>query len=1020
MSELDFLNPVFLRGLGTNAGLVSVLVLVTGLAQPLERRSFRVYMLLLGALYGLGAVLAMQAPVVLAPGLQADIRSVILALAGAFLPLPAAVLATAIGAAYRGWVLGGAGALVGIGTMCTTTALGWLWQRWRGRLHPREQTRLWTLLPLALAIIATVVVWGFALPAGLGQPLMSTLLPVLVPVVTGTVLLFGGLLLGEQTREHAEQALRRALSDKRLGENRLWLALQASGDGLIDWDVDTGEVRLSDGFYRQLGHEPGDFPMTMQAISDIVHPEDVPTRDAAMAHSRKNPDRPFSLEFRRRTKQGEWRWFRARGQFFLADEHHPHLLMVGTTTDIHDAKLHARTLEQQVAERTAEIAAVNAKLAQALGQAEAATLAKSEFLANMSHEIRTPMNAILGFTDLALRSDTSPRLRNQLGNIQRAARSLLGIINDILDFSKIESGKLSLEHQPFAVDEVLARVGQMLSLAAGNKGLLFLVDLEPVAPPPLLGDALRLQQVLLNLCSNAIKFTAQGEVIVQARLRPEGQRWAMQVAVSDTGIGIAEAQLQRLFTPFDQLDTSTTRRYGGTGLGLVISRQLVQLMGGSIEVRSRAGEGTVFEVRLVCDAAAAAAEPAAEPAAESALRGLPVCVLGAGRWAEITSRQVAALGCQVCTQLELPDVAAPGTPPPALVLVDSRMPGAAQLVADWHAAQDGPACLLAGPDGDEDLFEATRRGGFAACVGEPIVPSALRATLLAALQSDQDTAHAGRVATGPEAPPPELAGRRILLVEDNEMNQMVAVELLAGIAKAQVQVASTGLEALACLRHTRFDAVLMDVQMPGIDGFETTKRIRAEPRLATLPVIAMTAHATAHYRQRCVAAGMNDFVGKPFAAPDLFRVLLHWIALQEVPAEAPAAPPATASGATVSLAVGLACCLGREDLFRRVLGRFMDTQAADAERFEQALASADTDTLARLAHGMVSTAGMLGAQQLSALALELQTALDEGPAERWRSLAAAYAQAHRAAVAEFSAYQATAANAGDGVKPPAA
>ncbi len=541
------------------------------------------------------------------------------------------------------------------------------------------------------------------------------------------------------------------------------------------------------------------------------------------------------------------------------------------------------SLEQRVAERTHE-------LAQARDAAEAASRAKAEFLANMSHEIRTPMNAVLGFTDLALRGDIGPGVRAQLGNIHRAAHSLLGIINDILDFSKIESGKLTLEQQPFALDDVLARVATMLAPEAQRKGLRFVVDLDPAAPPRLVGDALRLQQVLLNLCGNAVKFTAAGQVSVQARVRPDGARLALALAVSDTGIGIAEEHLQRLFTPFDQLDTSTTRRYGGTGLGLVICRQLVELMGGTITVHSRPREGSRFEVVLTLDGAGPAVPPA-----------------GAG----------AAAG--------------------------------------------------------------------------------------------------GHVVVAPA--PAALAGCRILLVEDNELNQIVAVELLADVAKAQVHVASNGLQALEQLQQASFDAVLMDVQMPGIDGFETTARIRAEPRLAGLPVIAMTAHATARDRQRCVAAGMNDFVGKPFDAGDLFAVLLRWIAPRSAAPETGASAAGLRStGSAVSLQAGLARCLGREDLFRRVLTRFMATQAQDRARFEQALTEGDVGALAQLAHGMVSTAGMLGAERLSSLARELHGVLEDGPRERWLVQAQHYLLAQAEAVAELAAYLA----AGEALSLPAA
>ncbi|MBX3634605.1 MAG: response regulator [Rubrivivax sp.] len=629
-------------------------------------------------------------------------------------------------------------------------------------------------------------------------------------------------------------------------------------------------------------------------------------------------------------------------------------------------------LEQRVAERTRE-------LAEARDAAEAATRAKSHFLANMSHEIRTPLNAIRGLGDLALRgTPPSARLHEYLTQIRRASDSLLLLVNDLLDFSRIESGRLEIEQRVFSLDELVDSVAAAVGLDAGRKGLEMTVDCAPALPDRLIGDPLRLGQVMLNLCANAVKFTERGSV--QLRLR--GARAArgmvrLRVVVVDTGIGIDPGQLPRLFRPFEQLDTATTRQQGGSGLGLAISRQLAELMGGTLQAHSRPGQGSRFELCLTLPAA----EPALLPQPPQDRAPSVVAIEDQAVAGQALTHAFARLGWRGVVVPGVPQALAGMAAPTDLVLVSRRLrhddadTAAARLrAAGWQSARLVRVLAC----GDEAGADRSVANGYDTTAAQPLTVPALRSLL----PKSPD-------ATPPSAPMPgALAGRRILLVEDNELNRLVATDLLTEVAGARVQVASSGEEALRLLAGPLPDVVLMDVQMPGLDGFQTTARLRADPRLARLPVVAMTAHATPADRQRCLDAGMDDFVSKPFEPEHLFQVLLRRLPAADDAVQAPPPPAGTAPGA-VDFALGLRRCLGHSDLYRRVQQRFAAAHASDSDEARQALRDVDRERLARLAHRMVSSAGLLGAEALAATARELQ---DTAPLadEDWQALGARY------------------------------
>jgi signal transduction histidine kinase/DNA-binding response OmpR family regulator len=532
-------------------------------------------------------------------------------------------------------------------------------------------------------------------------------------------------------------------------------------------------------------------------------------------------------------------------------------------------------------------------------QREAAQVAervKGEFLANMSHEIRTPLNAIVGLTDLALRSELSPKLRDYLSNSRMAAESLQALIDQVLDFSKIEAGRLDLEIRAFRLDDVLQRVTVIVGQKAQQRGLELMLNTGRLVQQQLVGDAHRLTQVLINLCSNAVKFTEEGEIVVMTvqQVAVDDTYCTLRFSVHDTGIGMSAAQIDRVFHPFTQADSSTTRQYGGTGLGLAISKQLVEAMGGQIGVLSTLGVGSEFFFTATFGRGELL--PAPELPAWPRVQGLQVLVVDDSIHArDIFKALLEDLGCVAC----LADSAAsalrwlddPANPGIDLVLLDWKMPvtdgfQAARLLRRHARMSHQPPVIMITGYGDEALARRVRDEGFEACLTKPVTTSSLLDTIVSAFGDGERRPFAPPEVSAPvatatsTAPAPlrtELQGRHVLLVEDNEFNQLVATELLRGVAGVHVTVAHHGEQALELLRMAHFDAVLMDVQMPIMDGYETTRRIRDIPTFAHLPVIAMTAHATHKDREACIEAGMNDYITKPFDPEELFAMLVRWI-----------------------------------------------------------------------------------------------------------------------------------------------
>jgi signal transduction histidine kinase/CheY-like chemotaxis protein/HPt (histidine-containing phosphotransfer) domain-containing protein len=624
-------------------------------------------------------------------------------------------------------------------------------------------------------------------------------------------------------------------------------------------------------------------------------------------------------------------------------------------------------------------------------RAESATRTKSEFLANMSHEIRTPLNAIIGMSYLALRTGLDAKQRDYVAKAHTAASSLLGIINDILDFSKVEAGRLEIESVGFDLDEVLANVANVTAYKANEKGLEFIFRTPPEVPRALVGDPLRLGQVLTNLINNAVKFTESGEILVDTELvAREPEAVQLQFSIRDTGIGMTPAQIGRLFRAFSQADGSTTRKYGGTGLGLSISKHLVELMGGEIAVDSRPGQGSCFHftVRVGVGREAPHRSPVL-PAALNGARALVVDDNAAAR--EILREMLAALSLAADVAASGPEAlaalqAAAGRGAPYdIVFMDWNMPGmsgveAARAIKAARPPARSPAVVMVTAFGMEEVRAAAEQAGVEGFLVKPVHQSRLFDAVAEAF--GQPAAGAGRRVPA-AARTVSLQGLRVLLVEDNEINQQIATELLQSVGAA-VETASNGAEAVARLgvgtgRAPGYDLVLMDLQMPVMDGFEATRRLRADPRLAALPIIAMTAHALEEERQRCLAAGMNGHVTKPIEPDRLFQTLETWAPAPAAGPAAPAPEPQSPGLAIPGLetAGALRRVAGNHAAYRRILLQFCERQAGAAETIRTALAAGDAGLAGHTAHTVKGVAGNLGALALAALAAALEPVLGE-------------------------------------------
>ena len=623
-------------------------------------------------------------------------------------------------------------------------------------------------------------------------------------------------------------------------------------------------------------------------------------------------------------------------------------------------------------------------------QAEAANASRGDFLARMSHEIRTPMNGIIGMATLLKKTGLDAKQLNYAEKVLSSANTLLGLINDILDFSKIDAGKLQLEATPFNLEEILGNIANVVGMQAEKKGLEFLFRIDGGVPQNLIGDPLRLGQILMNLAGNAVKFTEKGEVVISVAAEEVREDEAvLRFAVRDTGIGLQQGQVARLFSAFSQADDSITRKYGGTGLGLAICRQLTELMGGRIWVTSEPGQGTEFVFTVVLRLAHKGIVTLdGEESALSGIRALVVDDNGAAR--EVLSAMLSSLRITVDTAIDgfsaiarLEEAVEEGQPYD-LVLLDWIMPGidgieTARRIKSNSRLAKVPAMLMVTANGREEAYIEAEKVGLDGFLLKPVYASVMYESLLDILgvESVATPTLVGEMAVDPRLV--EVAGARILLVDDNLINQEVAREFLTDVGM-EVVIAANGQESLDALARGSFDLVFMDIQMPVMDGLEATRRIRAQAAYAELPIIAMTAHAMTGDREKSLAAGMNDHITKPIDTAALYKVLKRWlrhrVMLSPTPAEPGPAPEDELAGLPelpgIDRVEALRVLNSKADLFVKMLYDFRKNFGTLPTMLRQWAAAGDWEEIGKRAHTVKGVSGYIGSVELQRSAERLE------------------------------------------------
>ena len=636
--------------------------------------------------------------------------------------------------------------------------------------------------------------------------------------------------------------------------------------------------------------------------------------------------------------------------------------------------------------------------------AEEATKAKSEFLANMSHEIRTPMNAVIGFAGLMKKTELTAKQQDYINKIDSSAKSLLGIINDILDFSKMEAGKLKLEDVDFHLDDVLDNIMNMNSNKAAEKDIELINSIGNNVPRLLRGDPLRLGQILLNLVNNAVKFTEKGHVMMKTELiKEEEHRCQIKFSVIDTGIGLTNGQKNKLFSAFSQADSSVTRRFGGTGLGLTISKRLVEMMKGKIDVQSEFGTGSTFSVLI--DFVTQAEDECRIIYDTEKLRDIKVLIVDDNEMArDILKEQVGAFGInalgvasgsEAIFELRKESL----TDPYDLVILDWRMPEmdgieVAKKIMSDKKIKYRPKIILVSAFGRDEVVKQAEKIGVNTFLMKPINQSLLLDTIMNMFELDMKDIPIRCDVRENEDTNNRIDGFKILLVEDNIINQEVAIEILSS-AGANVEIANNGKEAVKAVKTKNYDVVLMDLQMPVMGGYEATKLIREDAKNKKLPIIAMTAHAMQGVKEDCIAAGMNDYVSKPIDPNGLFSTIRKWAEpIYKEKTEQQAMPDAIEghekkgvelpdSIPGVDIQAGISRLNGNVKLYKKLLVAFGSNYSSCSIDIRKSIENNNVEDAMRHVHTLKGVAGNISANDIHDIAQKLELELSKEAAENY-------------------------------------